>query len=225
MTARTERTVLAIAAVVLVGLGFLVCHLLTTTGDEERQRWQSEVDSLLGESADRHWAEVAAAMARADSAAARAQAAAARARLAELARAGADRRADSLRAVTDSIDEDLERATTAADSFPKLVAKVVSLTNERDHARRQVAAERVTAADWRTSYLEEAKRTGELLSRIAKDSVRIVDLELKLDDAPKAARFQLTLGRFEIKPACIQYRVIGDEENRFGAGPTVCMRL
>lgn len=219
MTARTERIVLAVAAVVLLAGGFLLCHLLGTTSDAERAAWEARVDSLLGEQRALHRAEVATIMARADSAAVRARLAADRARAAEAGRAGADRAADSLRAITDSIDDELARATTAADSVVELVAKVGNLQRERDRARQQVQEERVTAADWRNAYLEEAKRTGELLARIAKDSVRIVKLEVELEDRPKGDRWSIELLGFRVS-LCGQYSVA--RAGNASVGPTVC---
>lgn len=224
----SSRTWTVIGILAVLALGFIVGHLVSTTGDRERQAWQAETDRLLGE-ARAQWAWQAdslAAVALAKEGAAKAAADSATA--AERGRRQAEATAARLRRRTDSLAVALDSTRTAADSLPVLVALVDNLTAERDSADARAASEQRIAATWKSAYQSQVEASGILRSRIANDSTRIAVLEGQLATAPKADRWKLHLWRFNVRPAACVTRQIAsggnkDAPRQYAIGPSLCV--
>lgn len=197
---RRDLIIGLVAAVLLLGLGFLLGHLASTTGDAERQRWAEENRALLGPQRQAWQQAVSGMMREAALASVRARALADSAAAREAERPAGDATAGALRRATDSLTHLTAIVASAEEAIPVLQALVASVTAERDHAIAQRDEERRTAAMWQAGFEAQMAATAALEQRIAADSARLVDLEGQLERAPKGDRWKLSLWGFDVRP-------------------------
>lgn len=193
-----------VAAAVLFGVGFVLGHVTSTSGDPERIAWEARVDSLLGEQRDRHRVEVRAI---------RDSFAGDTATVARLRRAADRERAAgrAWQAVADTLQGQLAQATVAADSldvYPALlVAKDSALSREIERGDSLELAVDVAVG----------RAVARLLEAAEKDSVRIAELERELEHRPKPSRWRIPLLGLDVRPCA--FAGIGiDRRGTLGAG-------